>query len=125
MYPLFRTLFFHPFFHVSVYGGLVVGSIYFYGPLVIMHTLSLVYFQWQGYVGIIGMFLSLISPWKKNARLHLWGTLLMLVGLLPYLAFSIHGIPQVTFYHPVTRILGLVFVIQSLLILVRFCYTKR
>lgn len=75
-------------------------------------------------VGLGGILLSLISLWEKSDRLHVWGTVLMLIGLIPYLAFTIRGIPQVTFYHPITHFLGPLFSIQSFLILFRYFCKK-
>lgn len=124
MRQLFRFLLFHPVAHVLVYAFIVVGSIYFYGPLVMMHMISLMYFQWQGFTGLIGMILSLLSLLKKSKRMHVWGTILMLLSIVPYLAFTIHGIPQVTLYHPVTLSLGLLFLIQSFFVLLRISHNK-
>lgn len=122
MRQLFQFLF-HPVSHVSVYAFIIVGSIYFYGPLVMMHMVSLIYFQWHGLAGLLGMILTLLSLLKNRKRMHLCGTILMLLSTIPYLAFSIHGIPQITFYHPVTLTLGSLFIIQSFFILLRILYT--
>lgn len=109
----------HPITQVCTYSCIVVGSIYFYSPLIIMHGISAYYFQWFGIIGILGIITSLISCINKYSRFHIIGLVMMSIALMPYLAFQINGIPQVALKKPLSIFLEILFFIQSILVLIR------
>lgn len=110
----------YPILQVVVYCSIVTGSIYFYGPLILMHGLGVLHFQWNALLGIAGILLTLLSIIQRFQIFHLWGTLLMVIGIVPHLSPSIHGIQQITLKHPVSLVLIPLFSVISLFVLIRF-----
>lgn len=115
----------YPILQVVVYCCIVAGSVYFYGPLILMHAIGVPFFQWNALAGITGVILTLLGVLKRFEKLQLWGTILMTLGLIPYLQFSIHGVRQITLTHPVSIVLIPFFGILSLLVLFRFFVKGR
>lgn len=110
----------YPILQVVVYCCIVTGSIYFYGPLILVHGLGILHFQWNAILGIAGILLALLSTIRRFQVFQLWGTLLMLIGIVPYLSTSIHGVQQITLTHPVSLVLIPLFSLISLFVLIRF-----
>lgn len=110
----------YPMIQVVVYSCIVTGSVYFYGPLVLVHGLGVLHFQWNALLGIAGILLTLLSMVRRFQLFQLWGTLLMLIGIVPHLSPSIHGIQQITLTHPVSLVLIPLFSFICLLVLIRF-----
>ncbi|MBS4070219.1 MAG: hypothetical protein KGZ90_02760, partial [Algoriphagus sp.] len=115
----------YPILQVLVYCSIVTGSVYFYGPLVLVHGLGVLHFQWNALLGIAGILLVLLSTIRRFQLFQLWGTLLMLTGIVPHLSPSIHGIQQITLTHPVSLVLIPLFCLISLFVLIRFYLLYR
>ena len=110
----------YPILQVVVYCSIVAGSIYFYGPLILVHGLGILHFQWNAILGLAGILLALLSTIRRFQVFQLWGTLLMLIGIVPYLSTSIHGVQQITLTHPVSLVLIPLFGLISVLVLLRW-----
>lgn len=110
----------YPILQLVVYCCIITGSIYFYGPLIIVHVLGILHLQWNAVLGVAGIICTLLSVFKRFEIFQLWGTLLMLIGLVPHLSPSIHGIPQITLTHSVSLVLIPMFSLISFFVLIRF-----
>lgn len=110
----------YPILQVLVYCSIVTGSVYFYGPLVLVHGLGVLHFQWNALLGIAGVLLTLLSTVQRFQVFQLWGTLLMVIGIVPHLSPSIHDVQQITLTHPVSLVLIPLFSLISLFVLIRF-----
>lgn len=109
----------HPIAQVCSYSFIVVGSIYFYGPLIVMHGISAIYFQWFGIAGLLGIITTILSCIDRYRRFRIIGVLIMSIALIPYLSFEINRIPQVALKRPESIFLEILFFIQSILVIVR------
>lgn len=110
----------YPALQLLAYSFIVVGSVYLYGPLILMHCISALHFQWFGILGVIGMLLTLASCVKKYEVLQIGGTILMMIAWIPHLRFEIHGIQQVALTNPMSILFGTLYIIISALVFLRF-----
>lgn len=113
----------YPILQLLAYSFIVVGSVYLYGPLILMHGISALALQWYGVLGIIGMLLTLVSCVKKYEKLQIWGTVFMLMALVPHLRFEINKIRQVSLTNHMSILFGTLFLVISTLVFFRFFLT--
>lgn len=115
----------YPALQLLAYCFIVVGSVYLYGPLILMHCITALSFQWFGILGIIGMLLTLVSCIKKYEVLQIGGTILMMIAWIPHLRFEINGIRQVSLTNQMSILFGTLYLVISALVFLRFFLNYR